>query len=90
VFIGSMNFDPRSADINSEMGVIIDSPSLGREMIRLAERDMAPENAWQVKLDENGDLIWVNSDETVSRQPARNTWQRFMDSVFKILPKSQF
>lgn len=90
VFIGSMNFDPRSADINSEMGVIIDSPSLGKQMIRLAERDMAPQNAWQVKLDENGDLIWVNSDETVSRQPARNTWQRFMNGVFKILPKSQF
>jgi putative cardiolipin synthase len=90
VFIGSMNFDPRSADINSEMGVIIDSPSLGKQMIRLAERDMAPENAWQVRLDGNGDLIWVNSDESVNRQPARNTWQRFMDGVFKIFPKSQF
>jgi putative cardiolipin synthase len=90
VFIGSMNFDPRSVDINTEMGIIIDSPGLGREMLRLAERDMAPENAWQVKLDEKGKLIWVNSDETVTRQPARNAWQRFMDGFFRILPKSQF
>ena len=89
VYIGSMNFDPRSLEINTEMGIIIDSMSLGSEMIRLAERDMAPENAWQVKLDEKGDLIWVNSDETVTHQPARNFWQRIMDGLFKILPKSQ-
>ena len=67
VFIGSMNFDPRSANINSEMGVIIDSPSLGREMIRLAERDTAPENAWQVKLDENGDRQEQKLDEQIGR-----------------------
>lgn len=89
VYIGSMNFDPRSLEINTEMGIIIDSISLGSEMIRLAERDMAPENAWQVILDEKGDLFWVNSDETVTHQPARNFWQRIMDGVFKILPKSQ-
>jgi len=89
VFIGSMNFDPRSVDINTEMGIIIDSPGLGKEMSRLAERDMAPENAWRVKLDDQGKLIWINSDETVTRQPARNAWQRFMDGFFRILPKSQ-
>jgi putative cardiolipin synthase len=90
VFIGSMNFDPRSVDINTEMGIIIDSASLGRELQRLAERDMAPENAWQVLLDKQGQLIWVNSEETVTRQPARNAWQRVMDGFFKILPASQF
>lgn len=89
VFIGSMNFDPRSVNINTEMGIIIDSTGLGREMVRLAERDMAPENAWRVTLDDEGNLAWTNSDETVHRQPARNFWQRVMDAVFKILPKSQ-
>ena len=89
-FIGSMNFDPRSVAINTEMGIIIDSPGLGLEMQRLADRDMAPENAWRVLLDGEGRLIWVNSEETVTRQPARNAWQRVMDWFFKILPKSQF
>ena len=89
VFIGSMNFDPRSVNINTEMGIIIESDTLGDEMVRLAGRDMAPENAWRVTLDEAGKITWVNSDETVSRQPARNSWQRFMDWFFLILPKSQ-
>ena len=74
VFIGSMNFDPRSANINTEMGIIIDSPGLGAEMVQLAARDMAPANAWQVKLDGAGQLTWVNSDETVS--PVSNTHLR--------------
>jgi putative cardiolipin synthase len=90
VFIGSMNFDPRSVNINTEMGVVIDSASLGAEMTNLANRNMGPENAWQVKLNEQGKLIWVNSEETVTRQPARNAWQRFMDGFFKIFPESQF
>jgi putative cardiolipin synthase len=90
VFIGSMNFDPRSVNINTEMGVVIDSASLGAEMTKLAHRNMGLENAWQVKLNEQGKLFWVNSEETVTRQPARNAWQRFMDGFFKIFPKSQF
>jgi putative cardiolipin synthase len=89
VFIGSMNFDPRSVDINTEMGVLIESETLGADMLRLAERDMAPENAWQVTLDPDGKVVWTNDRETVQRQPARNAWQRFMDGFFRILPKSQ-
>ncbi len=89
VFIGSMNFDPRSANINTEMGVLIDSPSLGEALAILAARDMAPDNAWQVMLDERQKLIWVNSDETVTKQPARNAWQRFLDGLLRIVPKSQ-
>ena len=89
VFIGSMNFDPRSVDINTEMGITIESEGLGREVLRLAQRDMDPANAWRVLLDEQGDLVWTNSDETVTRQPARNGWQRVMDWFFRILPKSQ-
>jgi len=90
VFIGSMNFDPRSVNINTEMGVVIDSASLGAEMTRLANRNMGLENAWQVRLNEQGKLTWTNSEETVTRQPARNAWQRFMDGFFKIFPESQF
>lgn len=89
VFIGSMNFDPRSLNINTEMGVLIDSASLGEELAELMIEDMDPANAWQVKLTAEGKLVWVNSDETVTRQPARNFWQRIMDVLLKILPESQ-
>jgi hypothetical protein len=51
------------------------------------ERDMSPENAWQVLLDEHGSPYWVNSEETVKMQPARSGIQRIMDLIFKVLPK---
>jgi len=90
VFIGSMNFDPRSVNINTEAGAFVDSPALGEDMARLMERDMSPVNAWQVLLDENGNLYWVNSEERVNSQPARGSSQRVMDAIFKIFPKDQF
>jgi len=89
-FVGSMNFDPRSLAINTESGAFIHSPGLAEELARIMERDMSPENAWQVLLDENGKPYWVNSDETVARQPARNGSQRVMDAIFRIFPKEQF
>jgi putative cardiolipin synthase len=89
VFIGSMNFDPRSVNINTEMGLTIDSPGLARDLAGLAERDMGPDNAWRVTLGESGRLTWTNAERTVTRQPAQNAWQRFMDALFRLLPVSQ-
>ena len=90
VFIGSMNFDPRSFNINTEAGAFVHSPGLAAELAGVMERDMQPENAWQVLLDEDGDPYWVNSDETVHKQPARDGSQRVMDKIFKVVPKEQF
>lgn len=90
VFIGSMNFDPRSFAINSEAGAFVHSPGLAEDLARVMERDMLPENAWQVFLDEAGKPYWVNSDERVNKQPARNGQQRVMDKIFKVIPKEQY
>ncbi len=44
-WIGSMKFDPRSADINTEMGVVIESRSLAEKFARLIGRDALPANS---------------------------------------------
>jgi len=90
VFIGSMNLDPRSGNINTEAGAFVDSPELAADVASLMERDMQPENSWQVLLDESGDPYWVNSDETVTEQPARDGTQRVMDVIFKAFPKEYY
>jgi putative cardiolipin synthase len=90
VFIGSMNFDPRSFNINTEAGAFVHSPGLAGDLARVMDRDMLPENAWQVHLDEKGKPYWVNSDQTVYKQPARNGSQRVMDKIFKVIPKEQY
>jgi putative cardiolipin synthase len=90
VFIGSFNLDPRSRDINTEMGILIDSPELGEELAEKIEYLMQPENSWRVKLDQDGRVIWVSYDGTLTRQPAQSFWQRVQDAFFKIFPKEYF
>jgi putative cardiolipin synthase len=90
VYIGSMNFDPRSALYNTEMGVFIESRELGEALAGLIERDVRPANSWRVELDTDGELRWVDDKETVTSQPARNWWQRVEDFFFMIFPKEYY
>jgi len=89
-YIGSMNFDPRSALINTEMGLIVDSAGLAGALAALIERDMHPSNSWRVELDDAGELRWTNDRETVTIQPARSWWQRVEDVIFMMFPKELY
>ena len=89
VYIGSLNLDPRSIRLNTEMGMIVASSGLAAQVVAIAERDMSPTNSWRVRLDANGDLVWESAEGTASRQPAQSGWQRVQAWFFKILPESQ-
>lgn len=57
VFVGSFNFDHRSLDLNTEMGVLVDSPSLAEEAI--ATFDLSAETAsYQATRDAAGHIVW--------------------------------
>jgi putative cardiolipin synthase len=90
VFIGSMNLDPRSKTINSEMGVVIDSPALAEKLAAVMLRDMAPENSWHVVLAPDGQLRWISANEVLDVQPARDLWQRVQDQLFMMFPKDYY
>ena len=85
-YVGSLNLDPRSLKINTEMGLVIEDAVLGEQLAQIAERDMSPENAWQVNLDEQGKLYWEAGDARVTSQPARTFWRRIGDGFFSLLP----
>jgi len=46
LFIGTFNLDPRSANLNTEIGVQIESPLLARQVEAGIEQDMRPQNSW--------------------------------------------
>jgi len=46
LFVGTFNFDPRSANLNTEVGVLIRNPGLAEQVERNIVRDMSPENSW--------------------------------------------
>jgi putative cardiolipin synthase len=61
-FIGSMNLDPRSAVVNTELGAIVDSPELAKELIRVIDLDRL-HSAYRVRLSQqNGKLEWISGD----------------------------
>src|SRR5690606_13886442 len=58
VFIGSYNFDPRSAELNTEMGLLIDSRALARR-IDAVFGERVPAMAYQPRLADDGALHWI-------------------------------
>ena len=81
-FVGSLNLDPRSIYLNTEMGLIIDSPNLAAGVVAEFEEELRPENSWQVLLDEKGQLFWKAGEKVLRREPARSFWQRFQSGFF--------
>lgn len=45
-FIGTFNFDPRSAHLNTEAGIVIHDYDIARQIEQAIQQDMASENSW--------------------------------------------
>jgi putative cardiolipin synthase len=58
VFVGSFNFDQRSALLNTEMGLLIESPALAARLARGFD-DVVPKAAYEVRLAAAGGLEWI-------------------------------
>lgn len=59
VFVGSFNFDQRSAHLNTEMGLLIDSPALAQHMETVFANEI-PKGAYQVRVAAgDDDLEWI-------------------------------
>ncbi|MEH6551475.1 MAG: phospholipase D family protein [Pseudomonadales bacterium] len=88
-FIGSFNFDPRSANINTELGVIIRSPEIATEMADSVDKNKAKQT-FEVFLNQKGQLRWkgiLNGEEVVLDKEPQTTWgQRFMAGFYRMLP----
>lgn len=54
-YIGTFNLDPRSANLNTEVGVLAESGELARQLRASIERDITPENSWHTTADFNPD-----------------------------------
>ena len=89
VFIGSLNFDPRSRDLNTEMGFVIDSPVLARELAAMFAAD-ARDKAYEVTLTPEGELQWQDrrngSPRTLDSEPDADLWTRFWVWLLSWLP----
>lgn len=90
VFIGSFNFDLRSANLNTEIGVILDSPQLATQINTDLDKNIL-NLSYRVKLDQNGELIWEEkmpngSIQIHHREPNINWLQRQSLKIVSWLP----
>ncbi len=90
VFIGSVNVDPRSRMLNTEIGLYITSPILAEQVAAQMEDAIAPQNSYKVSLDEDNDLVWISSQDgevvTNSHEPHTSLLTRIMSKLVRILP----
>lgn len=78
-FVGSMNLDPRSATLNTELGIIVSSPEISRELIRVMDIDRL-QSSYLVRLGKGGELEWLSMDEekeiVLTVEPETSFWSR--------------
>ena len=55
IFIGTFNLDPRSANLNTEVGILVNSTTLARQLKENIERDIDPANSWRTTSEFNPD-----------------------------------
>ena len=72
--IGTFNLDPRSANLNTECVVIVNSGIISRGVLKGMEEEFKPENSWETTLE-------YNPDSEVNNYKRLKTWTR------KIIPK---
>ena len=88
-FLGSFNWDPRSAYINTEMGLILQAPEFGEEAYERMEAALDT-HTYRLVLADDGGLRWVTYDDgervVYNKEPETSWWRRFVVGFIGIFP----
>jgi cardiolipin synthase C len=90
IFVGSFNFDQRSALLNTEMGLVIESPELAQRLAAFFEAQV-PMAAYEVRLTADGrDLEWIEQTSSGAKRydtdPGTSWFLRREVDFLSILP----
>lgn len=94
VFVGSMNLDPRSKLLNTEMGVLVECPALAAQVAQFFAQASNPSNAFHVQLDGaaagEGHLTWSwddhGHDMIARRDPEVRGSRKLEFDVLRLMP----
>ena len=88
-FVGSFNLDPRSVQLNTEMGVLFSDAALAAQLRDLFLQSAAPETSYRLYLEDDA-LRWADDTPQASqvwtREPEANAWRRAVVAVMRWLP----
>lgn len=90
LILGSYNFDPRSEHLNTEMVLVIHSPELSAQVVKLFEQAILPASSYRVEMEEGGGLEWKDGADGTNvhtgAEPEAGLWRRIQAGVFTVLP----
>ncbi len=88
-FIGSFNFDPRSASLNTEMGVLFHHQGLAQEVSSIFADQIGPHSSYRLTLKESA-LVWKDGqgdrEQTWHHEPEASVWRRLGVRIIGLLP----
>lgn len=94
-FIGSMNIDPRSELLNTEMGVLVHSPELSQQLAAFFNEAIEPDSSYQLHISEpdtygNRKIYWTGEPDgkpaTYKNDPNAGVWRRIKTTFMRIFP----
>lgn len=89
VFVGSFNFDPRSALLNTELGFIIESGAMAHDMSDLFDHKI-PDRAYRLELDDQDHIVWLEQHQGGTRvltsEPSATFWKSLYVKALSWLP----
>ena len=95
VFVGSMNLDQRSLHVNTEIGLIIDSPELARQIAAHFADIAQPANSYVLRLSQadrlgHRHLVWHTLEDgkpvDYEQEPAVSEWLQLKVDLLALLP----
>lgn len=86
VLVGSLNLDPRSMELNTELGVLIESRELAAAVRTCLEEEFAARNAWKVERTEGGGLSWKAQGVELFEEPDVGPGEHAREWFLRLLP----
>jgi len=89
VLMGSMNLDPRSRRLNTEVALQTDSAAIGARLGELFDESTTPDQVWQLLLGQPGDaqseVVWQGLLDgqriTAGYEPGASAWRQWSSTL---------
>jgi putative cardiolipin synthase len=93
-WVGSFNLDPRSAELNTELAIVIHDDAIAQRVAAMVQRDLLPDRAWRLALEPQSGggrgLVWYGERDGIelrlTSEPDATWLQRAAVNVLKLVP----